>query len=78
MLYHAAMAFYCYGSWNTSGVTTFVLGAIGSGVLSAVGLWCVMFGSANGRISKKTGADKRTSGFPFANKEAEKKKAKNF
>jgi len=78
MLYHAAMGFYCYASWTTSGTNSFVLGAIGSGAMAAMGLWCVLFGSSNGRISSRTGADKRTSGFPFANKEAAKKKGKNF
>jgi len=30
----------------------------------------VLFASSGGRISRKTGADKRTSGFPFGNKES--------
>jgi hypothetical protein len=46
----------------------------GSAVLATVGLWIVLFGSSDGRISRKTGADKRTSGFPFKNTEAEKRK----
>lgn len=41
---------------------------------AAAGLLLVMFGQGPGRISKRTGADKRTSGFPFKNREAEKKK----
>jgi hypothetical protein len=78
MLYHGAMAFYCYALWTESGTTTFALGVIGSGLLAVVGLWCVMFASSDGRISRKTGADKRTSGFPFSNKEAARKKGKNI
>lgn len=35
-----------------------------------MGLWCILFASTSGRISRKTGADKRTSGFPFASKES--------
>lgn len=68
--YHAAIAFYCYGRYATSAQTPFVLGALGSGALAAIGLWCILFASTSGRISRKTGADKRTSGFPFGNRES--------
>jgi hypothetical protein len=78
MLYHATMGFYCYALWTQSGSTSYALGVIGSGLLAAIGLWCVLFASSDGRISRKTGADKRTSGFPFNNKEAAKKKGKNM
>jgi len=44
-----------------------------SGSLAAMGLWCVMFGSDPGHISKRTGADKRTSGWPFGNTIAAKR-----
>jgi hypothetical protein len=37
-----------------------------------------MFGSDKGRISRRTGADKRTSGFPFKNAEADKKRPKHL
>ena len=40
-----------------------------------MGLWCLLFASSGGRITRKTGADKRTSGFPFTNLEADKKKS---
>lgn len=70
MLYHSAAAFYCYARYNTTGQTTFILGTVGSASLAAVGLWCTLFASDGGRISRKTGADKRTSGFPFGNKES--------
>ena len=33
-----------------------------------------MFATSEGRISKRTGADKRTSGFPFTNEKAYNKK----
>ena len=33
-----------------------------------------MFGTEQGRISRKTGADRRISGWPFRNAESEKKK----
>jgi hypothetical protein len=33
-----------------------------------------MFGSEKGRVSKSTGADKRTGNFPFTNAESSKEK----
>ena len=75
-LFHAASAFYCYGLWTETGVTSFSLGTFGSGFLAVVALWCILFASSNGKISRKTGADKRTSGFPFKNSEADKRKAR--
>lgn len=75
-IFHAAYAFYGYGMWTETGVISFGLGTIGSGFLSAVALWCILFASSDGRISRKTGADKRTSGFPFKNNEADKRKAR--
>jgi len=68
--YHSAIAFYCYARYTGTSQTSFMLGAIGSGSLAAVGLWCILFASTSGRISRKTGADKRTSGFPFASKQS--------
>jgi len=72
-LYHSAAAFLTYARWNTTGSTSFALGSLFSGSMAAMGLWCILFASSSGRISRKTGADKRTSGFPFGNKEADKK-----
>ncbi|KAF2019061.1 hypothetical protein BU24DRAFT_111725 [Aaosphaeria arxii CBS 175.79] len=74
--FHAALAFYGYAMWTETGVLSFSLGTIGSGFFTAVALWCVLFASSDGRISRKTGADKRTSGFPFKNVEADKRKGK--
>lgn len=56
------------------------MGSVFSVLLASTALWCVMFASTGGRISRKTGADKRTSGFPFKNSESasyKKKQAKN-
>jgi len=75
LLYHSAVAFYTYTRWTTIGQASFALATAGSGFLAALGLWCILFASSSGRISRKTGADKRTSGFPFSNKEADKKRA---
>ncbi|KAI9791777.1 MAG: hypothetical protein M1833_001336 [Piccolia ochrophora] len=74
MSYHAAVAFYCYARWNTSGSLAFAAGTLANAGLAAIGLWCLLFASSNGKISRKTGADKRTSGFPFGNKESDKKR----
>ncbi|KAI9819011.1 MAG: hypothetical protein M1826_001226 [Phylliscum demangeonii] len=73
-VYHSAVAFYCYSCWSTIGSLAFASGAVGSATLAAVGLWCILFASSSGRISRKTGLDKRTSAWPLANKVAEQKK----
>jgi len=68
--FHAAYAFYAYGMWTQTGIFTYALAVAGSGFFCLVALWCILFASSDGRISRKTGADKRTSGFPFKNREA--------
>lgn len=61
---------------NTTGL---ILGLIGYGFLSLVGIWVLVFGDAPARVSKRTGADKRTSGWPFKNAGAyEKRKDKRM
>ncbi|KAK8250742.1 hypothetical protein HDK77DRAFT_439180 [Phyllosticta capitalensis] len=74
--HHSLTAFYAYAMWNETGVMAFSLGMLGSSALAAVGLWCVLFASSDGRISRKTGADKRTSGWPFKNREADRRKGR--
>jgi hypothetical protein len=74
-IYHACTAFYLYtqllpGSWNFG----FTAGITASSVLFCFGLWVMMFGGDKGRVSKRTGADKRTGNFPFANSESSKEK----
>ena len=73
-LFHAVSLIYCYIRYMSSGQAGFVLGAVGYGVLASMGMWCILFGLSGGRVSSRTGADKRTSGFPFANAEAYNKK----
>jgi hypothetical protein len=75
-IFHSVVAFYGYAMWTKVGVMSFGLATLGSGFLAMIALWCILFASSNGRISRKTGADKRTSGFPFKNQEAEKRKAR--
>lgn len=74
-MFHAASAFYAYTWYVSQGQATFAVGVAAHSVLAGIGLWCVLFASSNGKISRRTGADKRTTGFPFANSEAAKKHA---
>ncbi|KAB8250859.1 hypothetical protein F9C07_2226439 [Aspergillus flavus] len=74
-LFQGFSAFYAYTRYLSSGHTAFAIGMIGYSVVAAIGLWCALFASSNGKISRKTGADKRTTGFPFKNTEAAKKHA---
>jgi hypothetical protein len=69
MTYHTLTAFYLYASYTQTGISGYILGAIGSGSLAGMGLWCAMFAGGS-HISKRTGKDKRVSGFPFGNREA--------
>ena len=78
MFYHTSAAFYGYGRYSGTGQTGYVLGFLGSSVFAGFGLWVLMFGGNKGHISKRTGADKRTSGFPFKNAEADKRKTKGL
>lgn len=73
-LYHSAAAFHSYTRYYAHGETGYMLGCLGSSLLAAFGVWCLMFGGHRGRLSSRTGADKRTSGFPFKNAEADKKR----
>ena len=101
LVYHGTVAFYCWTQYAKGLGIPYFLAACVSGLLVAVGGWCLLFATGEGRINRskylaltpsplgldavktnvyvlcvETGADKRTSGFPFKNKEADKKKAK--
>lgn len=69
-IFHSLAAIYCYTSYVSLGQSGFMLGMVGYGALAAMGLWCVMFATSGGHISKRTGADKRMTGFPFKNEKA--------
>ncbi|KAL2023242.1 hypothetical protein VTK56DRAFT_3365 [Thermocarpiscus australiensis] len=74
-LYHAASASYAYARYYASGQLAYLLGSLGGSVLATFGLWVLMFaGDRKRRVSRRTGADKDTSGWPFKNVEADKKK----
>jgi hypothetical protein len=72
--FQAITAFYLYtqlmGGWSFA----FTAGLIGNGVLFCFGTWTLLFGGDVGRVSKTTGADKRTSGFLFPNSESAREK----
>ncbi|EGC43127.1 conserved hypothetical protein [Histoplasma capsulatum var. duboisii H88] len=73
-IFHASSACYTYAWFHTTRQTSFALAMVMYGGLASVGLWCLLFASSDGRISRRTGADKRTSGFPFKNEQADKKR----
>jgi len=74
-VYHLAVTWYCYTEYQTGDSSVFLVSVLVHGLFACVGGWIVLFGSSDGRISRKTGADKRTSGFPFKNAQADKKRA---
>jgi len=55
-LYHAAVAFFCYMMWTEVGNFPFAISTLAGSSLAAIGVWCVLFASSNGRLSRKTGA----------------------
>ncbi|KAJ9119584.1 hypothetical protein QFC22_003293 [Naganishia vaughanmartiniae] len=59
-----------------SGLTTLL--ALGNGFMGVWGWWVGAFGVSAGYRSKKTGADKRTSSFPFKNKYAASEQKKEW
>ncbi|KAI5855707.1 hypothetical protein BZA05DRAFT_389421 [Tricharina praecox] len=75
LTYHCAVAFYCYTMYTAGHAFTYIIAVVAHALFAAVGGWVMLFGASNGHISRKTGADKRTSGFPFKNVEADKKNA---
>ena len=78
-MFHALGTIYCYMRYVKYSQTGYMLGAVGYGMMASMGLWCVVFGTSGGRISKRTGADKRTTGFPFKNVSAyDKRKDKKM
>jgi hypothetical protein len=77
-IFHSACAFYAWTWYVYGGHGLFAVGVAGYGTIAAVGLWCMLFASSHGKISRRTGADKRTAGYPFKNKEAAKKYGKGL
>ncbi|KAH6650617.1 hypothetical protein F5144DRAFT_54026 [Chaetomium tenue] len=77
-LYHAATASYAYARYaRTGGQFAYLCGCLGGSGLAVFGLWVLLFaGEANRRVSRRRGADKSTSGWPFRNAEADRKRGK--
>jgi hypothetical protein len=71
--YHILAGIYMYLSYSQGGTASQALGALTSGVFAAMGGWCLMFAN-DSHISRRTGADKRMSGWPFKNDVADKRK----
>ncbi|ETN44580.1 uncharacterized protein HMPREF1541_10250 [Cyphellophora europaea CBS 101466] len=74
--YHVSSFIYIYIYYTTltsrlgetpTNTTGLILGLIGYGFLCSVGIWVIVFSGAASHVSKRTGADKRTSGWPFGN-----------
>ncbi|KAK3067788.1 hypothetical protein LTR53_015120 [Teratosphaeriaceae sp. CCFEE 6253] len=69
--YHALAAFYTYTNLTSSGWSfAFAAGLTCSAGLFFFGMWIILFGNSPARVSKSTGADKRTAGWPFGNSES--------
>lgn len=60
-LFHSLCTFYTYARYTQDGTSGYVLGAAGYGALASIGVWCLVFGTGPGRVSGRTGMDKRTS-----------------
>jgi hypothetical protein len=75
--YHGLSAFYLYTQVTKYGVSFgFGSGMVVSTLLFGLGVFSCLFGNERSRVSKTTGADKRTSNFPFTNSESAKEKKK--
>ena len=74
LVYHVGITLFSYSSWLHTKQMSLVLNMSIYSILAALGGWCLLFGGDGGRHSRRTGADKRTSGFPFKNAEADKRK----
>jgi len=68
--YHAISAMYIYMQIAQRISFAFAIGLICSSALFCVGVWVLLFGGDIRKTSKTTGADKRTSNYPFDNKES--------
>ena len=64
--FHVAGLVYCYVTYQNVNSVCFVFGAVGSGLLAAWGLWCLVFGGAD---VGGAGGKQRVSGWPFRNRE---------
>lgn len=63
-LHHFTAAFLAYAAWQQTGLAALALGAVVGGALAAAGTLCLVF-AGEGRVSRRTGRDKRSSGILF-------------
>lgn len=76
VVFQACTAFYLYAQLTSGGFSfAFAAGLVGNCGLFCFGTWALLF-AGDGRTSKTTGADKRTSNFPFENRESAREKKK--
>lgn len=76
--YHGLSAFYLYAQVTRYGFSFgFGTGMMLSAALFCGGVFTCLFGNERSRVSKTTGADKRTSNYPFTNAESAKEKKKD-
>lgn len=76
VVFQALTAFYLYAQLTGGFSFAFACGLVGNALLFCFGTWTLLFAGAKGRRSKTTGADKRTSNFPFENRESAREKKK--
>jgi hypothetical protein len=76
--FQALTAFYLYTQLASQPGFSFAFsaGLVGNAFLFCFGVWTLLFADESGRRSRSTGADKRTSNFPFENKESAREKKK--
>ncbi|KAJ2903812.1 hypothetical protein MKZ38_009286 [Zalerion maritima] len=75
-LHHSLAALHQYfraSSARARSPAGYYLGCAGNSLVACFGLWMLLFDGDAGRVSRRTGADERTSGFPFGNREADRK-----
>ena len=65
--YHGIVGFYLYAQLTYGANFALSCGLVGSGGLFCLGVWNVLFAGEKGRMSRRTGADKRTGNWPFRN-----------
>lgn len=67
--FHSSTAFYAYMQYTNTEQTAFALSLTGSGILAAMGVWCLLFASGEG------GGKEKVSGWPFKNDESDRRKS---
>ncbi|KAM3418609.1 hypothetical protein BST61_g4586 [Cercospora zeina] len=75
-IYHGLSAFYLYTQITYGFSFGFGSGMLLSSALFCFGVFTCLFGNERSSVSKTTGADKRTSNFPFTNAESAREKKK--